>query len=99
MAARINKIRHDEETRLKIQTALILRKLQGHVLDGDRMMPSQVSAALALLRKTLPDLAPIAHEHSQGVTLRTIVTTVERDEPRLVEGITLSLPEPETCPN
>jgi len=56
MAARIRKIRHDQETRAKIKTSQLVNRLTGHVLGEVEMVPSQVTAALGLLRKTLPDL-------------------------------------------
>ena len=57
MAARTTKIRHDENTRAKIQTSQIVNRLTAHVLGSVEMSPSQVSAGLGLLKKTLPDLA------------------------------------------
>jgi len=56
MAARIRKIRHDQETRAKIKTSQLVNRLTAHVLGEVEMVPSQVTAALGLLRKTLPDL-------------------------------------------
>ena len=47
---------HDERTRAKIQTSQIINRLNDYV-KGDVVMESgQVTAALGLLRKTLPDL-------------------------------------------
>lgn len=57
MAARTTKIRHDENTRLKIKTSQLVNRLTEHVLGTVEMSASQVSAGLGLLRKTLPDLA------------------------------------------
>lgn len=34
----------------------IIRALEAHVLGSKKMLPSQVTAALALLRKRMPDL-------------------------------------------
>ena len=56
MPARIRKIQHDERTRQKIKTSQLANRLTDHVLGKVDMSPSQVSAALGLLRKTLPDL-------------------------------------------
>ena len=79
MAARSVKIRHDEETRAKIQTSQLINRLHSYVLGEIAMEPGQVTAALGLMKKTLPDLssteltgdpdAPLAVEHVQ----RTIV--------------------------
>lgn len=56
MAARTVKIRHDDETRAKIQTSQLINRLQDHVAGEVDLKPTQVQAALGLLRKTLPDL-------------------------------------------
>ena len=59
MAARIN-AKHDEQTRLKIQTSQLINRLMDHVnSDTDLLSTSQVNAAKALLAKTLPDLAAV----------------------------------------
>ena len=57
MAARINKIRHDDETRLKIKTSQLINRLQDHVLGDLDLKPTQVQSALGLLKKTIPDLS------------------------------------------
>ncbi len=54
---RVNKIRHDENTRLKIRVSQIINHLQKHVFGKVEMQPSAVSAALGLLRKVMPDLS------------------------------------------
>ena len=59
MAARINKIRHDENTRAKIQASQLINRLTEHVLKGTKMETTQITAALGLLKKTLPDLSSI----------------------------------------
>ncbi len=73
MAARIRKIRHDENTRLKIQAAEIINRLTKHIMgDGSLLNTSQVNAALGLLKKTLPDLASVENKNE------TIVQYVAR---------------------
>lgn len=59
MAARIRKIRHDDETRAKIKTSQLVNRLTSHVLGQISMEATQVTAALGLLRKTLPDLSAV----------------------------------------
>lgn len=56
MAARVRKIRHDENTRAKIQTSQLINRLQDHVFGKVDLNPTQVQAAMGLLKKTLPDL-------------------------------------------
>lgn len=69
MAARVNKIRHDEETRNKIKAANIINRLSAYVLGEEdpvtkkpvEMVPAQVTAALGLLKKVVPDLTSVEH--------------------------------------
>lgn len=68
MAARVNKIRHDDETRKKIQASQLINRLQDYALNGGEMDPSRIKAIEILLKKTLPDLSAI--DHSGDVTLR-----------------------------
>ena len=64
MAARINKIRHDDETRAKIQTSQLINRLQDHIFGKVDLVPTQVQSALGLLRKTLPDLSQSETTHT-----------------------------------
>lgn len=50
-----------EAVRARIRAGGIARRLEDHVLGKVGMTSSQVSAALGLLRKVVPDLS--AHEH------------------------------------
>ena len=56
MAARTRKISIDDRTKLRIQTTQIVKRLQGHIFGEVELVSTQVTAALALLKKTLPDL-------------------------------------------
>jgi hypothetical protein len=70
MAARLNK-RQAENTKAAIQTGLIVKRLQDHVLGKAEMKPSQVTAGLGLLKKRIPDLGVMQHT---GDAERPIVT-------------------------
>lgn len=70
MAARTKKIRHDEETRAKIKTSQLINRLSNHVLGTVDLKPTQVAAALGLLKKTMPDLA--ASENKTEVVHRYV---------------------------
>jgi hypothetical protein len=50
--------------RQRIQTSMIANRLTDHVLGKCEMSATQVSAALGLLRKTLPDMSAVAHSGS-----------------------------------
>jgi hypothetical protein len=41
----------------RIRAIQLIRALERHALKGEAMKPTQVTAALALLKKVLPDLA------------------------------------------
>lgn len=69
MAAR-NRKGLSENTRKRIQTTMLVKRLEEHILskgeiingeliNKDLMTQSQVSAALGLLKKTLPDLQAV----------------------------------------
>lgn len=62
MAARTKKIRHDENTRLKIQAAQLINRLESHARGEVEMTTTQVRAIEILLRKILPDLADVRME-------------------------------------
>jgi hypothetical protein len=59
MAARTRVTFHNEETRRRIQTTMLVNRLQDHVRGKVKMSPTQVTAALGLLKKTIPDLAAV----------------------------------------
>lgn len=54
-----NEISPINQKRLRslINTEAILKKLQAHVLDGQRLTSTQIRAAEVLLRKVSPDLS------------------------------------------
>lgn len=67
MPPRVNKIRHDENTRDKIQVANIVNRLQAFFFGTNdpvtkqpvKLDAVQVNVALALLKKKLPDLSSV----------------------------------------
>lgn len=77
MAARTQKIRHDDETRAKIKTSQLVNRLTNHVLGTVEMQGTQVTAALGLLKKTLPDLASVNHAGSVSVTFEQSLSELD----------------------
>jgi hypothetical protein len=69
MAARAVKIRHDDQTRAKIQTSAIINRLQDCLSGKVELSATQVSAAKILLGKTLPDLQSVEHSGEQTVRI------------------------------
>lgn len=65
MAARTNKIKHDEQTRAKIKAAQIINRLEDHLMGKVDLTPAQVSSAKTLLAKVLPDLKAVEHSGEQ----------------------------------
>lgn len=69
MAARNTKIRHDDETRAKIQATQIINRLQKCFMGDVDLSQSQVSVAKLLLNKVLPDLQSIQVDADVGLTI------------------------------
>lgn len=65
MAARLNP-RHQQMVREKIRASQLVNALEKHVLGKKKMAATQVTAALGLLKKCVPDLA--STEHTGEVT-------------------------------
>ena len=75
MPTRINKIRHDENTRLKIKVGNIITCLQKHLFEASKLSPTQLKAAEILLRKALPDLTSV--EHSGEIVTSKVIRAPE----------------------
>ena len=58
MAARKH-LPHSERTREKIKTSMLINRLQSFVEGKVELNAAQVSAALGLVKKTLPDLQAV----------------------------------------
>jgi hypothetical protein len=83
MAARINSPTHDARTRLKIKTSQLINRLQNFALgaDPEAMSHGQVRAAIALLRKTVPDLQSTALTDADGGQLTVRIVRFGSDAP------------------
>ena len=90
MPARVRKIRHDEDTRLRIKVGNIITRLQKHV-DGEVDMSStQLKAAEILLRKTLPDLTSVEHSGEVTTTYVMQMPSVAEDTEAWLKAISKS---------
>ena len=58
MAAR-NRVGLSEATRKRIQTSMLVNRLEDHILGKVELSTSQVRGIEILLRKTLPDMSAI----------------------------------------
>jgi hypothetical protein len=63
-----------EAVRARIRAGGIAKRLEGHVLGKVDMTASQVSAALGLLRKVVPDQQHIEHTGEDGGPLQHAMT-------------------------
>jgi hypothetical protein len=80
--ARVNEMRE------KIKATLIIKKLEGHILNDNELKPSQVNAALGLLKKVVPDLTSMELSNKDDVPLKLdhVVMTAEEAYKKLING-------------
>ena len=71
-----------ESVRARIRAGGIAKRLESHVLGKVKMDTSQVTAALGLLKKVVPDQQHIEHTGQDGGPIETI----NRIERVLLEG-------------
>jgi phage-related protein len=83
MAARTRRVNHNQKTIEKIQASQLVNRLRDHVLGKVELTASQVTAALGLLKKTLPDLAAVqytgevTHKDARELTRDEILAEIE----------------------
>jgi len=73
MAARLNK-RHQECIREKIRASQLVNRLENHVLDDLELTSSQVTAALGLLNKVVPNLQATELDTGDGGLVVNLVS-------------------------
>lgn len=80
MAAR-KQLWHPEEVRQKIQASQLINRLNDHInSDKPLMDSSQVTAAIKLLGKVVPDLSAVQHTGEDGGPLQVIVKRFADDD-------------------
>ena len=57
MAARIRRVTHQNDIREKIRASQLVNRLENHVFGDLELSPTQVTAALGLLKKCVPDMS------------------------------------------
>lgn len=96
MAVRKN-LSHPDKVRRRIQTSQLVNRLTSHVLGEVDMKPSQVTAALGLLKKTVPDLSAV--EHTGSMTYRVANELSEAELERIAAGSSAGAAEaPQSTP-
>lgn len=75
MAGRPIGKRHQEDVRRKIQSSQLINRLTSHALGkaDPKMDSSQVTAALGLLKKAVPDLSAIEHSTDPDKPLKGVL--------------------------
>jgi hypothetical protein len=84
--------------RSRIRTSMIMRRLTDHVLGNAKMSPSQVTAGLGLLRKTLPDLSQMDVKSSIPNDVRDLDSEEIRRRIAALEGAALPSGSEEQSP-
>lgn len=75
MAARLRP-RHQDEIREKIRASQLVNRLEDHVLGDLDLKPTQVTAALGLLKKCVPDMSENKTEHDVSGNLLSILSAL-----------------------
>jgi hypothetical protein len=70
MAARINKLKPEEKTKLLIQGSQLINRLISHANGEIDMSQSQVNAAKIVIGKAIPDLKAIEHTGEDGGAIK-----------------------------
>lgn len=79
MAARTEKINHDEKTKNLIRASQLLNRLTDHANGRVNMTQSQVLAARVVIGKAIPDLKAIEHSGKDGGPLTVTVKQFVRE--------------------
>ncbi len=84
MPPRTRKIFHDDETRMKIQAANIIHRMQQCIEGKVELNPQQVSCCSTLLNKVLPNLNAVdaAITHDAGDSLKAALDWVSKNGTR-----------------
>ncbi len=73
------------EFRERIDKGLILAALQQHIVGKKALKPTQITAALGLLRKVMPDLQATKHEGTVPLTLQVLTGVTRQPAPTAIE--------------
>jgi hypothetical protein len=73
MAARKNKVKHDDRTKERIRASQLLNRLNDFVNGKCELSPAQVQAAKIVIGKVIPDMKAIEHTGKDGGAIETAV--------------------------
>lgn len=74
MAARTNKITHDDKTKRLIQASQLINRLNSFALGEIEMSAAQVNAAKIVIGKVIPDLKAIELSGNEDKPIREVKT-------------------------
>ncbi len=72
--------RMSDEHRLKIQNSNILSYLIEHITGDRKMSQTQVTAGIALMKKTLPDLAAVTVSGNPDSPVKMVIEWQKKQE-------------------
>ena len=78
MAARIRRIRHDEDTRAKIKTSQLINRLTDHIDGKVELSNTQIRGIEILLNRTLPVLSSVEHTGNQQTGLSELLALASK---------------------
>lgn len=74
---------HPDDVKRKIQASQLINRLTKHALSSKPLMdPSQVTAAVKLLGKVVPDLKAVEHTGADGGAIEMVFKTVYEAAPK-----------------
>lgn len=78
--------------RNRIRASELVNVLESHAIDGVEMEATRITAAVALLRKVIPDLAQTQLQVEAGATLIEALKQINRQHKAVIEAPRVSLP-------
>lgn len=78
MATR-KRLYHPEEVREKIRTSQLVNRLNDFVMGKVELSPHQVTAALGLIKKTMPDLANVELTGPGGGAIPIVISSTDAE--------------------
>ena len=77
MAARKEKITHDDKTKRLIQSSQLLNRLISHANGECELTATQINAAKIVIGKYIPDLKAVELSNKEGEDFRVTLSSVD----------------------
>ena len=75
----------NSDVRENIKVLAIIEALENHIIHGTEMSSTQVSAALALLKKTVPDISTAKDSKTKDISKEEMLKILKKHEDALKE--------------